>query len=820
MVEQQVSARGAAAVAFLVMAWLLAAAIHEGLPSIDATTERMWMPRLLDAAVAVIGTSLVWWATRRSQRMSSPLALGVFSLTAMALATVGVIPLAALSAVAATALSVARAFAGVISSPAARLVLGFGVVAAITGWLLPFPVFSPTVAALVFGVIALCAWRSLRAELESWRQEANTELECNRTGFAGWALVLAVLIGSMPAWLPLRNPDDLALRVGLGFEMLEFGRARFDVGTQVWALSPWNSDVLHALMTLLAQGEASGPLSAMWVLITAWLARGIAIRLGATTSAALLAGGLYASLPITGFLAGGLQTEAMTAAVLAALATVLLEHKDNVSPRALLAAAVLAGVLLGIKVSNALLLLPVGFWMAIRWRNGFPQRTLPLACIAGFLAGGASYTYAWLLAGNPVLPVLNGIFQSSWFPPVNFEDSTWQTGLPWTLPWRVLVDSSKYFEGTTGAAGLAPLMVLALMPVAIARPRVRAVALVGLAGFVLVISQAQYLRYAHPALVLMIPALMAGISGGRYTHIALAAAVVVQCVLLPTGSWMFMQGILRERVFDGAQVVVERYAPEKLLAADFKALSGPSDRLLMADPLRGFVALLPGRAVAANWHSPRLEALRVVDWNAAETWERIVREAGVNYVIVPLDHSQPGLAGLLAKYSAGTVSRRGHMQLVALSGGKPYPVRIERGIVDGATILLADIPAGFAWAGSMRIGGACNQPGEPVAVAWSLMMAGAPVVQQWEWQYCAPDKTFVLQRDIKVPVDTADEFKVSVSRSYSDSSLRLEVNSVDFDLLRDLHAETGLVDRLLSDDCDLVVCGERNPRILDRPVHF
>ena len=34
------------------------------------------------------------------------------------------------------------------------------------------------------------------------------------------------------------------------------------------------------------------------------------------------------------------------------------------------------------------------------------------------------------------------------------------------MPWVMLVDTAKYFEGTTGAAGFSPLLPLALLPLA------------------------------------------------------------------------------------------------------------------------------------------------------------------------------------------------------------------------------------------------------------------------------------------------------------------------------------------------------------------
>lgn len=810
--------RGAAAVAAVLAIWLLASAAAVGLPSLDPGSIAALPSRLVDILVAVSVVSVLWWWIGRHEIVAGPLRLAVVLLIGLALAAGGIRPLAALLLILGPALVIGRLFHAAVASPAVRLVLGLGIVAGFVGWLLPLPIFHPAAAALLSAVIMGWGRVKLVEEWSAWVSDSSPDPSTGRSGIAGWAWVLAVVVGSLPAWLPLRNADDLSLRVGLGYELLDYAYARFDVGTQVWALSPWSSDLLHALMTLLAEGEASGPLSALWVLLAAWLVRGIALRLGAGESAALLAGALYASLPITAFLAGGLQTEAMTGVALAALATVLLQHDQRPPSRALLAVALLAGILMGIKVSNALFLLPMGLWMLIRWWRFMPWSMLPFACVSGVLVGGSSYTYAWLLTGNPMLPVFNEVFRSPWFPPENFVDVTWQTGFPWAMPWQMLVDSTRYFEGLPGAAGFSPLLVLALLPAALARPNIRALACVGLVGYLLVLWQVQYLRYFHPSLVLILPAVMAALPVARGVHVGGAVVVLLQLVLLPTSSWMFMQGIFRERVLQGESAVVQRYVPEKMLFQDFRALAGPADRVLMTDPLRGFVALLPGRAVGANWHNPRIERIRVANMDAPETWGRIVRETGASHVIVPLEGIPAGVAGMLASQQALTVSRRGLMQLMVLRGLPAHPVDAVRA-EDGTRIgLYARIPTTHAWAGTFAIEVKCSTPGKPVLAAWTLQAAGRAVTQRWEWLPCPADGHLRLARDVLMPADSVDNLHLGLSPAVPDSDMTLALLAQHLELRRDLLEETDLAEVFLPEGCRGVACAQRGALIVDRAV--
>ncbi len=804
----------------MIVVWLLAAAFVEGLPTIDASIRQAMGARLVDALAATAMVSIAWWVLHRHGSGIAPLAAATVLLATMSILFAGPMPLAALALLLVPAVCIGHAFRTDVPSPAVRVVLGLGIVAGLVGWLLPLPIFHPVSAA---AVIALTLWfgRSrLHAEWSAWVADTSPRGDDQRGGLGAWAWGLAIVLGSFPAWLPLRNPDDLSYRVGLGYELLEYAHARFDVGTQVWALSPWTSDLLHALLTLIAKGEASGPLSALWVLLAAWLVRGLALRVGASASAAWIAGALYASLPLTAFLAGGLQTEAMSAVVLAALATVLLQQEDRPSWGTLLAVALLAGILMGIKVSNALLLLPMGAWMVLRWGKTLPWTFVPIAGAGALMVGGSSYAYAWLLAGNPVLPLFNGIFQSPWFEPSNFVDVTWQTGFPWTLPWRMTVDAGRYFEGVTGVAGVAglsPLLVLAAVPLAIRKPRVRALAFAGLAGYALVLTQVQYLRYFHPALVLILPALMAALPTSRATTFAGAGIVLLQLALLPTASWMFMKGILRDRVVSGQDAVVARFAPEKMLASDFRALAGPSDRVLMTDALRGFVALLPGRAVGANWHNPRIDRLRTHDMASPATWERIVREVGASHVIVPQAGIPEGVAGMLASREATLVSKRGHMQLMELRRVE-HPMDITS-VEDGSRVSLSsEIPAGHAWAAKLTIELACSVPGSPVAAAWALRSGENIVLQRWEWLGCPLDGRLRVTRDFLLPPESVDSILVDLSPAIADSGMVLDTPRARFDLRRDLLEQTDLVDVFLPQGCRGLACAQHGATIMHRTV--
>ncbi|MFP3325710.1 hypothetical protein R0K05_21885, partial [Planococcus sp. SIMBA_160] len=70
----------------------------------------------------------------------------------------------------------------------------------------------------------------------------------------------------------------------------------------------------------------------------------------------------------------------------------------------------------------------------------------------------------------------------------------------------------RYLNARDGVAGMAVLLLLAGLGLALFRRRARVLALVAIAAFVLLFCQIQYLRYVHPVMVLSIPAALSGLA--------------------------------------------------------------------------------------------------------------------------------------------------------------------------------------------------------------------------------------------------------------------------------------------------------------------
>lgn len=795
-------------------------------------------PRALDAAVLAVAVLAVGVAA--SKLLSRPLALTV-TLSGLG---IGALAFAGFASTAATVLVMLAGMAlgtllprnaGV--DPLVRWVAGMGLLAATTGWLLPLPVHRAPVWAVAMLVLVLLRWRAVREDVQTVGEGLGASVRVAPLASALWAVVL--MVASAPAWLPLGNADDLAYHLTIGSEFLRYGHGRMDIGAQAWALAPWSTDLLHALVTVLGGRDGTGPLNSLWLLVTSLLIRALGAAMGLSAGRAWLAAMLYTSLPLTSFLTGSLQTEPATAAMLVALALTLAGDSESRGQR-LTIIATLAGFMLAAKISNALLLLPFFVWLIVSWRRCFPWRWLPLATALGIFAGGSSYVYGAVLTGSPVVPMLNGYFRTPWFPPENFVDQTWQTGIGWRALWDLVFDSSRYFEGTAGAAGLVLIALIGGIVPALASSKARVPLLVSLAALLLVFIQVQYLRYIHPAIAVLVPALVAGLLPGSarwgWREFAVTAVVLLQLLLIPTSSWILSGGALRILMTEGRQAVSDRFVPERAVTARFRASASPTDRLLFVDPQRSHGGELPGLSVGTAWFTPLVARLRVGSPQAPETWAAIVERTGANHVLVYDLPAWPAVSTYLASRDAVRVDANGAAELYwlpppgahAAAEGPPSPATDgQEDKVDATAAAPQAAPAVQSSAAGIPVSAAeiglglsvdrphpvlgqavvrlgCSIPGEPIAVAWTLPAVPMQPIGHWEWVTCGPSKQAVAAVQFQVGPH-AGELRFNAKPARPGSGLILERNSAVVDVRRDYHVETALYRwlwRCPGDRCD------------------
>ena len=205
--------------------------------------------------------------------------------------------------------------------------------------------------------------------------------------------------------------DDLAYHLALPSDLASLGYYRMDAQSQVWALSPWGSDVVHGIVQVLAAGEARGAVHLLWLLLALRLLWRILADEGLDARWCWLGLALFASQPLQYMLAHSMQTEMPTQTLLLGLMLLIARVDADASMRRLLAIGAVVGALLAMKVLTVVYMAPLALWFLWRWRSPHLHRLLPAALLMLFV-GGSSYAYAYAISGNPLLPLFNDVFQS------------------------------------------------------------------------------------------------------------------------------------------------------------------------------------------------------------------------------------------------------------------------------------------------------------------------------------------------------------------------------------------------------------------------
>lgn len=594
---------------------------------------RMWQalpfPRAVEHGLLALLALAAAWPLQRWRGWTPAAALALAWLLAL-IVFAGPMPVLAVMVLAATAIGVGSLLMpGPIALP-----LGLAIIAGTLGWLLSLPIHHR--AGYAVACLALVAWRrkAIIATVEAAWRGFDHDARASPAAARG-ALVLLGL-ASTAAWLPTMQSDDVAYHLGLPAQLQATARYAMDARLQVWALAPWNGDVLQGVAQVLAGREARGALNALWLLVAGGAMHGLAAALGGDATRRWWAVALMASLPLTMHLATGMQTELVAMAWLPALAWLAVRDGGSDSTwRACSAGALLFGALCGLKPMHALVALPVLAWAAWRQRALLPWRALAAAPLLAMLSGGASYVHAWLLTGNPLLPLFNGWFRSPFFPLRDFTDSRWNTGLHPTLPWDITFDTGRYMEAHVGGFGFVPIATLGVWLLALRDPRTRGLALAASIGLLLTLLPLQYARYLQPALVLLLPALVVAWPHVRHGTIAFWSLCVLNLAFATNANWMLRTGALKRDIANPTTdaTLFLRYAPERLLAARLP----DDDALVLVMPGNyGALAELGQRGRNVSWYSPAWEAelARVEADASGRAWANLLQHQRIGHVIL------------------------------------------------------------------------------------------------------------------------------------------------------------------------------------------
>jgi hypothetical protein len=636
--------------------------------------------RWLVAAVFVLFAGLAgcaWLAARSGWRRVALLpVLAACVPLAGVIVFAGWVQVAAAILLAATALAVASLFRGTCRGDAAiALMVGLACVAAIVGWLLPLPIHHRGTYLAVALLLVAVRWPALRDML----RVAASGMRDAITADPAWSILLAgaATIASLGLWLPSLNYDDNAVHLILQSQLLADGYYHLDVQSQSWAVAPWANNVLHAIAALFAGQESRAAVAMLWLLLGIAGAWRLARALDASQAAALAAATVFAAQPLAGYFTTSMQVDGANAAILLHLAAIA--ARPAAARPGPFVLGILAGLLLALKTSNLLYVLPLLAWLCASAPSGTRLRWLARLCLGLLPVAASSYCYAWWITGNPLFPFYNAVFKSPYYPLENFRDLKWMAGVSWRSLWDLTFETNAYGQFFPGAAGIAVLATLPALAVDAARRRApRWLALWAFMAGGALFWHMQYLRYVFPALAVLVvlgTVALARLVDRRAFAAAIVLLVGVDALLMPTSSWYLRDNDWALQLREGADArtaIVRKAIPERALLEKVMARD-PDACVLMSDPKTPFVGAGHGHALSLHRrYDPELWRAR----NDAETdpsggkWRALLARIGASHVILTPDVS-PVLGLVLQDATWRRIDSEGSVELharIALPG--------------------------------------------------------------------------------------------------------------------------------------------------------
>lgn len=528
--------------------------------------------------------------------------------------------------------------------------VGAAIWLAIWGAMLHFQVsYQPLHILLCLLPCLLVAGRTsgIRIELRSKVAEAQDWM--NSIPLWAWVAGLAV-IGWTLRWtsFPSMSFDDHALHLRMWTELLTHHRYAFDVQSQIWSVSPFVVDLLHAGLSLMAGNDARGAMNlALATVLLILIARILLIwQLQALAQWLLIV--LMASTPMLANLLLSLQTE-LALAVLAVAGMYLVIGADGGwRGQHVLGLLSCAALCAGIKLPGAVLGVSLLAGLALRcWgQRGISTAGVPLLRASAFLlfiplafVALHSYVMAWKVTGNPVFPLYNAVFLSPFYAPVNFSDTLWIHGFGFSSYVRAFFHTSEFFESGDYTAGWQFLLLLPLAIVGALRPGMPVglrIALIPLFGFgLMMFSATQYWRYLFPVMPIAGILLAALFVGGNRGYRALIVTLTLVCVvlnvvLLPRVSWMMSSTAAAAFTAEGKKITMGIYAPAAALTEQVNQLA-PGSRVLYPST-HPYGASLHGTPLYVNWYSPSRSA-RFGSLTSTEEVGRFIAEEQADFAI-------------------------------------------------------------------------------------------------------------------------------------------------------------------------------------------
>jgi len=531
---------------------------------------------------------------------------------------------------------------------ATNFLVGAGAYGTAVGLLAHFPASYPGIygAALIVPlIVGRRSFLELSAAIRTWCVTHGSP-----KGRASWlevSITVVALVHFVVALMPEVGHDALAMHLFVPAHLALRHQWGFDVGTYVWAVMPMLGAWIFSIGYMLAGETAARLINVGFIFVLTWLIRDLVIWAGrGTASGARWAVLIFLSTPLTFTVSSSLFVESVwasfvVAGALAILRTCSSRERENTD---LPVAGILLGYALAAKAVAFAMLLTLLLFLALRcklWLRAEFSRQLAIGLSLFIVLGAIPYVTAWWLTGNPVFPFFNGVFQSPYYPPVNFESPLFEKGLKWDTIYQVTFNSGKYLEARAGAAGFQWLLLFlpAVLALSISWHR-RGLALLvaGVLSVALTFQFTAYLRYVFPSV-----ALLCGVIGLLFSE-EFAVAQLRKFILIVAGlavglNMAFLNAGAFYRDFPLKSIFSERsrevYLQDRLPIRNAVRLvnSLNTERTPVAVFSSPLTAGLEADALYPNWYNHQFESLI----NAADTEHAVAEvllDKGVDFIIL------------------------------------------------------------------------------------------------------------------------------------------------------------------------------------------
>jgi len=424
------------------------------------------------------------------------------------------------------------------------------------------------------------------------------------------ALLLATGIQFLLVLKPEVGTDSLAMHLALPAYVSIHHHWTYDVREFIWALMPQTTDWCYAIAYSIG-GEFAARLLNVFNLLAIFGLLYSFIRQHCSHLAALAICGLYATGPLIQVVTGSLFIENLLAALLLASCIAFCAHFEGRGARQFAAGWLFLGLALSSK-AGALAFLPglIALALYCAWKNPVGWKGWAVSA-CGLSIGLYFYALALVATGNPVFPYANEIFHSGLMPR-DAIGGQFREPLAWRTPWDITFHSSRFIEGTDGAAGFQYFLLLPVGLIVMIWRRHTAVLLVvavALSALLLGFSQMSYLRYLYPALVVLMVPMALWLeeqcrSGGFQMWLAYSAVATVGFlnILFQASSGWYHRDFVWNQIWnpEGRAEYVRRNAPARNMVQALNLIAPREPALFCQyDDIAGFA----GPAYTTNWHT-------------------------------------------------------------------------------------------------------------------------------------------------------------------------------------------------------------------------